>query len=260
MHRLASWCLALAACLAWSSAQAEVKVEVLEAHPAGEPATIGPRQTYSLRMAYSTTEPVRIWARPWYRGEEVPTATHGSVIYEGSGEAIGWFWLDPGQQVDEVRISAGGVDQPGTGLAATHRVRVVGGSTAVPRADPPWIARLKHEAKDRQASWTARHPPPEPTFLDGILVTVLVWGVLGLAVFSLVAPIVAIRRWRGGWRLAAALPLAIMALVLLNIVVGVAIDPTSHNLWPFELLMAGMACVGIMLALWLARRFLRAGT
>lgn len=257
MHRTASWCLALAACLAWGGAHAETKVEVLETHPAGESVTIGPRQVYSVRLAFSTAEPTRIWVRPWYRGEEVPTATSGSVIYEGSGEAIGWFWLEPGQQVDEIRISVGGAGRRDTALAVTHPVRLTGGSVAVPRADPPWIARLKQEAEERDASWQARHPPSDFGVLGGLLATGFVGAVLGLGLLGIVAPFVALRRWSGGWRLAAAVPLAIIALVLLNIMVGVAIDPTSHNLFPFEILMAGMVSGGLMIALWLARRFMR---
>lgn len=257
MHRLATWCLALAACLAWGDAHGGTTVEVLEVHPAGESVAIGPRQAYSLRLAFSSDEPVRIWARPWYRGEEVPTATHGSVVYEGSGEAIGWFWLEPGQQVDEVRISTGGVTRRGTALAATHRVRITGASAAVPGTDPPWIARLKQEADERDASWQARQPPPKASPVFDTLLTGFIWGVLGLGLFGIVAPVIAFRRWSGGWRIAAAVPLAIMALALLNIIVGVAIDPTSHNLFPFEILMAGLASGGLMAALWLARRFMR---
>ena len=35
-------------------------------------------------------------------------------------------------------------------------------------------------------------------------------------------------------------------------------DPTSHNLWPFEILMWGGACVAFMVTLKFARRLLRA--
>ncbi|HQX25693.1 MAG TPA: hypothetical protein PLI00_14285 [Pseudomonadota bacterium] len=52
-------------------------------------------------------------------------------------------------------------------------------------------------------------------------------------------------RWRGGWRIAAAVPAIMMAFVVLRIVIGVARDPTSHNLWPFEILMAGAMSAGV---------------
>ena len=44
-----------------------------------------------------------------------------------------------------------------------------------------------------------------------------------------------------------------MSLVLLNILVGVTLDPTSHNLWPFEVAMWGAGSVAVMLLLFLLR-------
>ena len=67
-------------------------------------------------------------------------------------------------------------------------------------------------------------------------------GLLGLG-----WPAWALWRWRDKWRLWAAIPLAAMGFVVLRIMLGTAIDPTSHNLWPFEILMAG-ACSMIAMA------------
>lgn len=50
-------------------------------------------------------------------------------------------------------------------------------------------------------------------------------------------------RWRGGWRFAAVLPLLGVAFVLARIVFDTRRDPTSHNLWPFEVV------IGVVLAL-----------
>jgi len=55
----------------------------------------------------------------------------------------------------------------------------------------------------------------------------------------------------------AALPALWMAFVLLRILIGVWIDPTSHNLWPFEILISGGACAFVIGALQLLRRFVR---
>ena len=41
--------------------------------------------------------------------------------------------------------------------------------------------------------------------------------------------------WQGVWRLLGVVPIAIMVTVPINIMVGMAYDPTSHNLFPFEL-------------------------
>jgi len=61
-------------------------------------------------------------------------------------------------------------------------------------------------------------------------------------------------KWRGGWRLAAALPIAAMTFVALRIVIDTARDPTSHNLWPFEIIMWGGGSFLFMVALKFARR------
>ena len=61
-------------------------------------------------------------------------------------------------------------------------------------------------------------------------------------------------RWRGGWRMVAAVPAGLMGLVVIRLLVGVSIDPTSHNLWPVEIPMAGLISTVIMVLLTLARR------
>jgi hypothetical protein len=81
------------------------------------------------------------------------------------------------------------------------------------------------------------------------MIVVLVLGVGGL-----VMPVRAVLRWRGGWRVAAGMPAALMGFVIVRLIVGVGIDPTSHNLWPFEILIVGLLSSIIMVVLTLARR------
>jgi hypothetical protein len=54
--------------------------------------------------------------------------------------------------------------------------------------------------------------------------------------------------------LAATLPAALMGFVVLRLIVGVSRDPTSHNLWPFEILITGALSVLLMGMLWLLRK------
>ena len=81
----------------------------------------------------------------------------------------------------------------------------------------------------------------------------------GAGLVGFAAPAWGLWRWRGGWRIAAAVPAAVMAVVVLRIAAGTAIDPTSHNLWPFEVLQAGALSLLVMLALWIARKAMGAG-
>lgn len=46
----------------------------------------------------------------------------------------------------------------------------------------------------------------------------------------------ALVRWPGWWRWLAGAPLLLVSLVVLRIIIDTNADPTSHNLWPFELL------------------------
>lgn len=53
---------------------------------------------------------------------------------------------------------------------------------------------------------------------------------LSLGIAGLTWPAWGRWRWHGGWRLAAAVPAAIMAFVVLRLFIGAAFDSTSHNL------------------------------
>jgi hypothetical protein len=56
-----------------------------------------------------------------------------------------------------------------------------------------------------------------------------------------------LRRWTGGWRLVAGLPLLGWATWVGKFARDVTLDPTSHNLFPFEVLIgtcAAMAYLG----------------
>jgi hypothetical protein len=64
---------------------------------------------------------------------------------------------------------------------------------------------------------------------------------MGLLVIAfLVAQVSSLWRWKGAWRLAGLLPLAYTLFVVMRIVVDTRQDPTSHNLWPMEVLLASV--------------------
>ena len=46
-----------------------------------------------------------------------------------------------------------------------------------------------------------------------------------------------------------------IGFVVLRIIVGVAGDPTSHNLWPFEILQVGALSLGVIGVLIAVRKF-----
>jgi hypothetical protein len=219
--------------------------------------TLGENQTFFLRLGYATDVPVKIWARPFFQGREVAAGSNPSRTYTGSGETLGWFFfMAPGERVDEIRITAGDGSNAGTQLVATHSVRITGSDRpAASTSEPGWLAALRQEDERLQREeFEQRMNTPSGAggtlILGGFMLLVAALGIAGIA-----APLWAVRRWRGGWRVAAAVPALMVGFVVLRILLGTAGDSTSHNLWPFEILQVAvlsLVVVGVLLA---ARRF-----
>jgi hypothetical protein len=249
--------LGLATWAAVEAAGAATTVEVLETEPANRTVTLGAGETFYMRIAYSTDTPVRIWARPYFEGREVDAGSNPSRVHDGEGETLGWFFFlgEPGQQVDEIRISAGDGSKTGTHELARLPVRITAGTAAAAaRTEPAWLVQLQAEEQRLQrADYERRMSEPlgagDQVFAAGFMLVVLAIGIGSLAL-----PLRALRRWDGAWRVAAAVPLLWIGFVVLRIAVGTASDPTSHNLWPFEILYAGVVSLVLIGALTLARR------
>lgn len=237
-------------------ARADTRVEVLETWPAGAEITLGSNQTFNLRIAYSTDVPVRIWAQPYYEDRPVNAGSNPSRVHSGDGETLGWFFfLEPSGRVDEIRISAGDGSASGTKVLARLPVRITSGSApAAAAGEPAWLQRLEAEnerlaREDFERSMSTPVGPGEMLFMRAFMLVVLALGLVGIA-----APIRAMRRWRGGWRMAAAVPATLIGFVIARIALETALDPTSHNLWPFEILQAGVASIVVIGTLAVARK------
>jgi hypothetical protein len=217
---------------------------------------LGKNQTFYVHIGYTTDEPVKIWARPFFQGQEVAAGSNPSRSHTGSGETLGWFFLmEPGEQVDEIRIRAGDGTESGTRLIATHPVRISGSDRpAASTSEPDWLASLsEREERLQREDFEKRASTPltagETVFFGGFMLAVAALGIGGVA-----APIWAMRRWRGGWRVAAAVPVVMTGFVVLRIIVDTAGDPTSHNLWPFEILQIGVLSLVVIAVLLAARK------
>jgi hypothetical protein len=243
------------------SAHADTTVRVLDTWPSGESVTLGRNQNFYLRLAYDTDQPAGIWVAPYFQGKRVNVGSSPSQTYSGSGETVGWFFfMHPGDEVDEIRITAGDGSRGRTPDVATWRGHVVAGTEAAAAPEQPaWVTDMTARAKAAQdqalrAQMSKPTSPGEMALVGGFMLAMLALGLVGFA-----APAWGLWRWRGGWRIAAAVPAAAMAFVVLRILVGVARDPTSHNLWPFEILQAGALSMVAMGALLVARRLSGAG-
>ncbi|HWB30384.1 MAG TPA: hypothetical protein VG736_07775 [Vicinamibacterales bacterium] len=239
-------------------AHAETTVTVLETYPSGDEITLGPNQSYYVRIAYSTDTPVHIWVNPYFRGKPTNAGSNPSGEYIGAGEAFGWFFLSkPGVEVDEVRIKVGDGSYERTPVLATLRVHVVGSAVPVAAREPAWVASMKRRAADEERrDFEARMREPatgsmlgDVAFFGGFM---LVMAAIGIG--AVVMPIRALRRWQGGWWYAALVAIAPIAFVVLRIAFDVARDPTSHNLWPFEIVQIGVVSLVLLAIFAIARK------
>jgi hypothetical protein len=70
----------------------------------------------------------------------------------------------------------------------------------------------------------------------------VIWAVvLALVALSFVLPLRYRKKWEGRWRTVALLPLGLPAIAIVNITIGLMIDPRSHTLFPFEIII-GCLC------------------
>lgn len=235
-----------------ATADAPAQVQVLDTWPQGDDVALGPSAHFYLRLAYRTDHPVGIWVQGYFHGMPAPVGTSPSIRYDGKGEALGWlFFLKPDAQVDEIRITAGDGSLDGTPVVATLPVHLSAGADAADTAagQPAWVDDLLARQRDARRAAAARNAATPVSAGETMLFSGFMLLMFAIALGGLALPAWACWRWRGGWRLAAAVPAALMVLVVGRIVTGVAADPTSHNLWPFELLQAGvpaMLAIGVM--------------
>jgi hypothetical protein len=66
----------------------------------------------------------------------------------------------------------------------------------------------------------------------------IVVGMALLVVVYLVAQVRSLLRWERAWKLASLAPLGYSLFVVVRIVIDTRQDPTAHNLWPFEVILA----------------------
>ncbi len=247
----------LAAGLFSLDARCATTARVVDMDPA-QPAVLGRDQNFYVRIAYATDEPVALWARPFRNGSEVEDAiSNASTEHSGTGEALGWFALRTAGAVDEVRVRAGGGKPFHEWEVARLAVQLRwSAAPAAQSSRAPWVDRLvaseQAEIRAQAAARASESASPGGIALFGGFMLL----VLALLTAGIVIPLRSVWKWRGGWRLAAAAPAALIGFVVLRIVVDTARDPTSHNLWPFEILQFGTVALLAIGMMTLVRRWL----
>jgi hypothetical protein len=261
MHRrMTSWAtllglLAFALLPPSARGDAQVRIEAIDP-PDGS--TLPPQQSLNVRIAYTTDEAVSLWARPFLRGREVKQVySNASARYTGSGTALGWFALTDAGEVDEIRVRAGGGEPYREWDAASLRVSLSweAGARSRDADSPAWVGELRAQATERMSEQRREAASQPTTASDAVLFSGFMLTMLAVGIAGIVVPLWSCWKWQGGWRVAAAVPAAVVSFVILRILFDTARDPTSHNLWPFEVLMFSAAALVAIGALKVARRW-----
>jgi hypothetical protein len=257
--RIAAVFVLIAWLIATPPAEAESSARVTAVHPSSS-AALGRNEQLWLRIEYETDDPIGLWARPYRNGVEVRQAmSNASLKYTGSGEALGWFSLVEPGDVDEVRIIAGGgkpyreweIARRAVALHWTDR-------PATSDAPPAWVEELRAAEKVRYRQDAERRANEPTSATDTAIAGGFMLIVLALVITGIGVPIWTVWKWHGVWRIAAAVPAAVIGFVVLRLLFDTWRDPTSHNLWPFEVAMFGagaLVCIGVLALL---RRFVHA--
>lgn len=248
--------LAIAACARTSAPPPVVptllEIELLATDPP-LPARLAVGDTLYVRLGYRSDQPVRLQARGWRSGEARPGGFNGSPAWPASeqGEALAWFFVSEAGALDQIRVTAG--DAAGRGAFAEFPFPADAqfGGTPPPRAPAAWVAQLQARSDALQA---AAAPPPSDGPVDLLLGVVIIAAIFAVLAAALLLPLWAALRWPPPWRWGAWLAVALFALPVLNVIVGVTADPTSHNLWPLELFGSALVSLALVGVLALLRR------
>jgi hypothetical protein len=237
-------------------------VQLLATHPA-QPATLANGHTLNLRIRVEspTAQDIHIVEVRSHGAKVGWYATSGiESVPAGGGETVLFTFLQPKEgdvHVDEIMVKtteagAGATTPDPAGethvlpLDATWTV-----ATGVDSAEnPAWVTEHRAQTNARRAAARAAEPPPSLwshlLFFAGSLLFV------ALVIAAYWLPIRWMRRWQGGWRLAAAACMVPITLSIVNITLGLMSDPASHNLFPFEIAIAGAIAFGLMIVVRIA--------
>jgi hypothetical protein len=210
-------------------ARGETSVRIIEIDP-GASATLGRTQPFSLRIDYTSGEPVVFSAQGSLQGRTVPAMNGGEPHRgPGQGEVLMWFAYYQAQQIDAVTVTA--KTASGKVLAETAlpvALSWTGQPTAWP-APAAWVQRLQAEnERAAKARNQAMMNSPLMMIMD-MVAMVLMWTVPGY----FIAQGWLLWSLSGGWRTAAAAPLLPMGAVLVYTVYAFL---DGSNIFPLVLI------------------------
>ena len=234
--------------------QSQHRAEIVEQYPQGEEVLLQSNEKLYFRIEYSTPSMTQIFIRPYYKGEEVQNVSNSpSPIYKENGETIAWFsFPNKVERVDEVRVWVGNSKRV---LSQRYPVSVLPSltdDTTSPRDTlentPKWVKEMQQKVFDA----TGGEPQPltneDEYSLFGFMA--FMWAV---ALFGILAPLWGVKKWNGGYRKLAFVPLVWMGLFVSFMLITALIDHASLGLWPFTVILASLPSGAMMIVLFVVR-------
>jgi len=247
------------AAVAHAEVPADATLRILATDPAPD-ATLARQQSFYVQFEVKNPAPVSVTIHAYSKGQPVFTnlGTSGMAMIPaggGAGAAFIFFWGEQPTRIDEVRLMVSDRKNTREGKAFAFPVDLTWTAKDATAAQEfaPWVREWQQTEKMRHqaelAEFNNKMDKIGPSTMVISFVFPVVMCALLLAGFGL--PLWGSLTWPGYWRIAAILLGAIPLLSLANIIIGVSIDKTSHNLWPFELgiwLVAAGAGMGVLFA------------
>lgn len=226
-----------------------MRVQVLETDPPS-PATLGHWEPFHLRIGYEADRTIRVRGDAFFQDKRVTSISSGSPRYEpGTGEAYVWLAHTEAAQVDKVVVTA--EDDVTRNPLAQTELAVDLAWTGIkqpeaPRARAGWVERLRAENERRSKAESAAYMNRPVPWWEGVLSFAAIWA----GPVYLVLQVVLLRRYRGGWRLAAAVPALPMTGVLIYTVYAYQ---AGSNLFPLVLIFTSPFALLYLLGLMVVR-------
>jgi hypothetical protein len=243
--------LCIAAMFLFASAPvcAAVRVQVMETDPES-PATLGHWEKFYLRIAYETDRPITMRVEPYAGATPEPAADSGSQSRgPGKGEAAFWIAYTEPARVDRIVVQEiDAMQQPIAQAEMAVDLTWTGRKTAAPRPRPEWVVQFEADrVRLQKEMMQARADRPLPWWETALFVA----AVLSIPIYFIVQ-VVVLWRWRGGWRIAAAVPAVPMTLFLGHAILAAF---AGSNLAPIFLIFTCLPALIDLLALSSLRRF-----
>jgi hypothetical protein len=207
------------------------ELQVLATDPT-PPATLGYWGEFYLRIGYTSDQPLRVRAEAFSAGRRVTEITSGSPLYQpGTGEAFFWLAYTTPQHVDTIEITATD-DRRAKTMAQTSLpvdLTWTGVRSSTPRVPAEWVTRMQAEETRREKAAYAAYMNRPGDWWTSFISFAAVWSVPAYFILQ----IVLLRRMRGGWRKAVAVPVLPMLAVLAYTVFAYL---KGSNLFPLVLI------------------------